>query len=93
MSYRIEVIPGLALLGTALLLLLVPPVALIAVILVATAGLAAVVALAGAVLAMPYLLARYIHRRLANRHRPTETTVPITSASFSVLTEPTTAGR
>jgi hypothetical protein len=93
MSYRIEYIPCLAFLGTVLLVLLVPPIAVIVVIVLATAAFAAVVALAGAVLAMPYLLARYIHRRLADRHRPAETTVAITSASVPVLSELTTAGR
>jgi hypothetical protein len=57
-SYAVEWIPGAAFLGTVLLLLLVPPVALIGLMVVALAAVVALVALAGAMLAMPYLLLR-----------------------------------
>jgi hypothetical protein len=52
-SYAVEWIPGAAFLGTVLLLLLVPPVALIGLMVVALAAVVALVALAGAMLAMP----------------------------------------
>ena len=67
MSYAFEWAPVLVFLG-ALLLLLVPGFALIAVIVVALAAVAALVALAGAILASPYLLVRALRRRLAERH-------------------------
>jgi hypothetical protein len=68
MSYGFEWIPGLVLAGTALVLLLVPAFALIGLAVLALVALAAVVALAGAVVATPYLLARTLRRRLAERH-------------------------
>ncbi len=52
----------------ALLFLLVPGFALIAVIVVALAAVAALVALAGAIIAAPFLLVRALRRRLAERH-------------------------
>jgi hypothetical protein len=57
-SYAPEWTAGPALLGTVLLLLIVPLFALIGLVVVALAALAALVALAGAMLAMPYLLVR-----------------------------------
>ena len=95
MQAGIEFIPGLALLGMALLLLLVPPIAVIAVIVLATATLATVVALAGAVLATPFLLAGYIHRRLADRHpaEPSSRSRETHPTRVAALTELTTAGR
>jgi positive regulator of sigma E activity len=71
-SYGFDWIPGGVLLGTVLLILIVPSFALIALAVVALAALAALVALAGAVLAMPYLLVRTVRRRLAERARATE---------------------
>ena len=62
MSYSFEWTPVLVFLG-APLLLLVPGFALIAVIVVALAAVAALVALAGAILASPYLLVRTLRRR------------------------------
>jgi hypothetical protein len=55
----------------ALVLLLVPSFALIAVLVVALLAVAALVALAGAILASPYLLVRTLRRRLAERHHST----------------------
>jgi hypothetical protein len=52
-SYAVEWTPGVAFLGTLLVLLIVPHFALIA-LLVALAAVAALFALAAAVLAMPY---------------------------------------
>jgi hypothetical protein len=54
------------------MLVLIGPFALIAVIVVAFAVLAALVALVGAGLALPYLLVRSVHRRLAERRLATE---------------------
>ena len=54
-------------LGMVLILLLVPPFALIGLVVVALAAVAALVALAGAMLASPYLLVRTLRRRLAER--------------------------
>ena len=89
MSYSFEWTPVLVFLG-ALLLLLVPGFALIAVILVALAAVAVLVALAGAILASPYLLVRTLRRRVAERH---EAAPPRASShsSLTALPEPTTA--
>jgi hypothetical protein len=80
MSYAAEWIPAPVFLGAVLLPLIVPPFALIGLVVVALAALAALVALGGAVLAMPYLLGRSLHRRLAEQHQSTEGTVPIATA-------------
>jgi membrane associated rhomboid family serine protease len=79
-AYGLDWIPGGVFLGTVLLLLIVPPLALIALVVVAVAAAAALVALAGAVLAMPYLLVRAVRRRLAERHQSTQRAVPIATA-------------
>ena len=90
MSYGIEWTAGPVFLGAALLLLLVPGFALIAVIIVALAAVAALVALAGAILASPYLLVRTLRRRLAERH---ESAAPSATnhSGLTALAEPTTA--
>ena len=80
MKYGFEWTPGVFLLGTVLVLPLVPSFALIGLVVVALASFAALVALAGAVLAMPYLLVRSLRRRLAARHRSTEDSGPIATA-------------
>ena len=80
MSYRFEWLPGPVLLGMVIVLPLVPPFALIGLIVVALAAVAAIVALAGAVLATPYLLLRAARRRLAGRHQSTEGSVPMPTA-------------
>ena len=67
-AYGFDWIPGAVLLGTLLILLFLPGFALIAVVVVALAAVAALVVLAGAMLAMPYLLVRTLRRRLAERH-------------------------
>jgi hypothetical protein len=72
MSYRFEWIPGPVLLGALLLPLVAPPLAMVGLLVVALAALAALVALAGAVLATPYLLARSLRRHLAERPRSTK---------------------
>jgi hypothetical protein len=79
-TYGFEWIPGVGLLGTVLVLLIVPSFALIGLAVVALAAVAAVVALAGAMLAAPYLLVRTVHRRLAERHQSTEGSVPMATA-------------
>jgi hypothetical protein len=79
-KYGFEWTPGLVLLGTVLVFPLVPSFALIALVVVALAAVAALVALAGAILVMPYLLVRSVRRRLAERHRSTEASVPIATA-------------
>ena len=62
MSYRVEWFP-VVLPWAGLVLLLVPPVATLAVVVVALAAAAGALALAGAVVATPYLLARSLGRR------------------------------
>jgi hypothetical protein len=62
------------------LLPLAPPFAMIAVAVLALATLAALVALAGAILATPYLLVRTLRRRLSERHRSTDGSVPMAAA-------------
>jgi len=69
-SYRFEWIAA-PVVFVPVFLLLIGPVAVIAFVVVATA-LAAVVALAGAVLALPYLLVRSLGRHLAERHHSTK---------------------
>ena len=80
MSYSVEWIPGLLVVGLVLVVLIVPPFALIGLVVVALAAVAALVALAGAVLATPYLLVRALRRRLAERHQSTEGSAPIAAA-------------
>lgn len=77
MSYALEWTLGPVLLGTVLLLLVVPSFALIGLVVVALAAVAALVALAGAALAMPYLLVRSLRRRLTNG--PTQAQAPYRS--------------
>jgi uncharacterized membrane protein YjgN (DUF898 family) len=79
-KYGFEWTPGVFLLGTVVVLPLVPSFALIGLVVVALAAVAALVALAGAVLAMPYLLVRSLRRRLAERHQSTEGSVPMATA-------------
>jgi hypothetical protein len=103
-SYAVEWIPGAAFLGTVLLLLIVPSFALIGLVVVALAAVVALVALAGAIVAAPYLLVRSLRRRLAERRRSTEGSVPIATvmpqagraskpSGVAALAEPTTARR
>jgi hypothetical protein len=80
MSYRSEWMPGVVLLGTVLIPLIVPSFALIGLAVVALAAVAAFVALAGAILATPYLLVRSLRRRLAERHQSREGSVPMATA-------------
>jgi positive regulator of sigma E activity len=75
-AYGLDWIPGTAVLGAALLLLIVPPFALIAVALLAVAAVAALIALAAAIIASPYLLVRTVRRRLAERHVPQPRPLP-----------------
>jgi hypothetical protein len=79
-KYGIEWTPGIVLLGTVVVLPLVPSFALIGVAVVALAAVAALVALAGAVLASPYLLVRTLRRHLAERHRSAEGPGPIAAS-------------
>jgi hypothetical protein len=65
-SYGVEWIPGAAVVGIVALFW-VPSLALIGLFVVLLGALAAVVALAGAVVASPYLLGRYIRGRLLAR--------------------------
>ena len=68
-SYAVEWIPGPILLAVLLPLLIVPSFALIALALVALVAFAGLLALAWAMLVLPYVLARSLRRRLAERHR------------------------
>jgi hypothetical protein len=85
-SYRFEWTPGVVLLGTVLVLPLVPPFAMIAVAVGALAAVAALVALAGAILATPYLLARSVRRHLAERHQSKEGSGPAGAAITEIAT-------
>jgi hypothetical protein len=78
--YGFEWKPGLVVLGAVLILPLAPSFALIGLVVVALAAVAALVALAGAVLATPYLVVRSLRRRLAERHQSTEASVPMATA-------------
>ena len=104
MSYADEWIPGGVVLGTVLLLLIVPSFALIGLVVVALAAVMALVALAGAMLAMPYLLVRSLRQRRAERRQATEGSAPIArviaqtgraaqQSGVAVLANPTTARR
>ena len=79
MSYGFEWMPAVVL-GGAFVLLIVPSFALIGLLVVALAAVAALVALAGAILASPFLLARTLRRRVAERHQSTQGSVPIVTA-------------
>jgi positive regulator of sigma E activity len=103
-SYAVEWIPGAALAGAVLLVLIVPSFALIGLVVVALGAVAALVALAGAILATPYLLVRSLRRRVAKRRQSTQGSVPIATAiaqaasatnrsGLTALAEPTTARR
>jgi hypothetical protein len=92
MSYRFEWMPGAVPLGTVLVLLIVPSFALIGLVVVALVAIAALVALAGAMFATPYLLVRTLRRRLAERHQSTKGSVPIATA-ITALAGPTAARR
>jgi positive regulator of sigma E activity len=87
-SYYVEWIPGLSVLGTVLILLIVPSFALIGLVVVALAAVAALVALAGAVLATPYLLVRSLRRHLAERHQSSEGSVPMATAIAHAASAP-----
>jgi hypothetical protein len=67
MSYGFEWMP-VVVVGGAFVLLIVPSFALIGLLVVALAAVAALVALAGAIIVSPFLLARTLRRRLAERH-------------------------
>ena len=79
MSYGFEWMPAVVL-GGGFVLLIVPSFALIGLLVVALAAVAALVALAGAIIASPFLLARTLRRRLAERHESTQGSVPIVTA-------------
>jgi hypothetical protein len=68
MSYSPEWAVGPAILGVLLLPLVAPIFGLLALLVVALAAAAALVALAGAILATPYLVVRTVRRRAADRH-------------------------
>ena len=70
MSYGIEWLPAVVLIG-AFIALMVPAFALIALVVVVLVAAAALAALAGVVLASPYLLVRTVRRRLAERRQAT----------------------
>jgi hypothetical protein len=79
MSYGFEWMPAVVLVG-AFVLLMVPAFALIGLVVLALAAVAALAALAGAIIASPYLLARTLRRRLAERHRSTQGSARIATA-------------
>jgi O-antigen ligase len=79
MSYGLEWMPVVVLVG-AFVLLMVPAFALIGLVVVALAAVAAVAVLAGAIVASPFLLARTLRRRLAERHQSTGGSLPIATA-------------
>ena len=79
MSYGFEWMPAVVLVG-ALVVLMVPAFALIGLAVLALAAVAALVALGAAIVASPYLLARTVRRRLAERHQSTQGSLPIATA-------------
>jgi hypothetical protein len=83
MSYGFEWMPAFVLLG-AFVLLMVPAFAMIGLVVVALAVVAALAALAGTILASPYLLVRTLRRRLAERHESTHRSVRIATAIAQV---------
>jgi hypothetical protein len=70
-KYGFEWTPALFLLGTVIILPLAPPFALIGLVVVALLAVTALVALAGVIVATPYLLVRSLHRRLEEQHQST----------------------
>jgi hypothetical protein len=80
-KYGFEWAPGLVFLGAVLVFLIVPPFALIGLLVVALAAVAALVALTGALLATPYLLARSIRRRWRARRQSAERPLPTTTVT------------
>jgi positive regulator of sigma E activity len=78
--YGLEWIPGVGVVGAVLVLLIVPPFALIALAVVALAVAAALVALVGVILATPYLVVRTIRRRFADRHIRQPQPLPVGAA-------------
>ena len=80
MSYGFEWIPGTVLLAAVVLLPLAPAFAMIGLLVVALAAVAALIALAGAIVAMPFLVARTVHRRFRERQQPTQRSAPIGAA-------------
>jgi ribonuclease HI len=74
-SHAVEWIPGPAFLALLLPVLIAPSFALIALAVVALAAVVGLVALAWAMFAMPYLLARSLHRRFAERRQSREASV------------------
>jgi hypothetical protein len=71
--------PAVVLIG-AFVLLMVPAFAMIGLVVLALAAVATLVALAGAILASPYLLARTLRRHLAERHQSTQGSARIATA-------------
>ena len=86
MKYGFEWTPGLVLLGMVIVLPLAPSFAMIGLIVVALAALATLVALAGAVLAAPYLLGRFILGRLQARRAVGQRTAPVVSETVGHVT-------
>jgi positive regulator of sigma E activity len=80
MSYGFEWMPAVVLVG-ALVLLMVPAFALIGLVVVALATVVALAALAGAIVASPFLLVRTLRRRLAERQQSPQRPVPIATAA------------
>ena len=87
MKYGFEWTPGLVLVGMVVILPLAPPFAMIAVAMLALAAVAAVVALAGAVLAAPYLLFRHLYRHLTKPRPSPESSTAIVGIHMGVLAE------
>ena len=83
MSYGFEWMPAVVLVG-ALVVLMVPAFALIGLAVLALAAVAALVALGAAIVASPYLLARAVRRHLAERHQPTQASIPIATVIAQV---------
>jgi hypothetical protein len=79
MSYGLEWLPAVVLVG-AFVALMVPAFALIGLAVIALVALAALLALAGAIVASPYLLARSLRRRLAARHASRQGSVQAVTA-------------
>ena len=77
MSYAFEWLPGPVLLASVIVFPFVPGLVLIGLVAVAVAAL---VALAGAILATPYVLVRTLHQHRPARRESTEASMPLATA-------------
>jgi hypothetical protein len=87
MKYGFEWTPGIVLLGLVLILPLAPAFAMIGLLVVGFVAVALVVALAGAMLATPYLLVRAARRHFAEPRPSTGRPAAIVGVHVAALAE------